>query len=149
MVPNNDEVLLELLRRGLEILDPVPPEVVAAAKAAFTWRTVDAELAEIVFDSHADALVGMRSGGHPRQVTFRAPGIEIEVMVSDEGRKDVVGQLVPPQEATVELLADGEVRTERTDRLGRFAFIGVLGGSVRLAVVTSDDARIVTDWVVI
>lgn len=140
-----DGELLALLARALEVTDPVPPEVIAAAKAAYGWRTIDVELAEIIFDSRADALVGMRSGEASRHVTFRSPGIEIEVMVTGEGRVDVVGQLVPPQEATVELVVDGDVRTEATDRLGRFSFSGTPRGQVRIAVVTADGARIVTD----
>lgn len=140
-----DDELLALLARGLELTDPVPPEVIAAARAAYAWRTIDVELAEIVFDTRADTLVGMRSGEASRHVTFRSPGIEIEVMVTGEDRVDVVGQLVPPQEATVELVADGDVRTEATDRLGRFSFSGTPRGSVRIAVVTADGARIVTD----
>jgi len=39
------------LRSVIERADPVPPPVVAAAKASFTWRTIDSELAELVADS--------------------------------------------------------------------------------------------------
>ena len=34
----------------------------AAARAAFTWRTVDAELAELLHDSALDAGAAVRSG---------------------------------------------------------------------------------------
>ena len=56
------------------VSEPVPADVVAAAKATFTWRTIDAELAALTFDSvaDADALAGVRGGG-------RAPGAHVRV----------------------------------------------------------------------
>ena len=76
----DDDRLLDLLTRALSQADPVPEHVVEAARASFTWRTIDAELAELVYDSAGEELVGVRSAEATRQVTFRAPGIEIEVM---------------------------------------------------------------------
>ena len=49
-----DDDLLRELGRVVTAADPVPPEVIAAAKASFTWRTIDAELAELAFDSLLD-----------------------------------------------------------------------------------------------
>ena len=55
---------MEALARAVQAIEPVPADVVAAAKASFTWRTIDAELAELTFDSVADtdALVGRARG---------------------------------------------------------------------------------------
>ena len=39
------------LRSVIDRADPVPQAVVAAARAAYTWRTIDAELAELTADS--------------------------------------------------------------------------------------------------
>ena len=64
------------LRAIFSHVDPVPPLLDDAARAAFTWRTVDAELAELMRDSadaseEAGALV--RGGGGPRQLSFESP----------------------------------------------------------------------------
>jgi hypothetical protein len=90
--------LLGRLGEALLAADPVPERVLAGARAAFTWRTIDAELAELVFDS-ATEPTGVRGGVEDtaRQVTFQAPGVEIEVMVIDDGSRRIVGQLVPPE----------------------------------------------------
>ena len=140
----SDDELLALVGRALQTADPVPDHVIAGARAAWTWRTIDQELAELVFDSAAE-LTGVRSEDTARQLTFRAPGMEIEVMVTDEVSRRVVGQLVPPGSFTVQLLTnDDVVREETADRLGRFAFDTVAPGPVRLSVIDPDGVTVVT-----
>jgi hypothetical protein len=143
----SDDDLLELVGRALRAADPVPDRVMEGARAAWTWRTIDQELAELVFDSAAE-LTGVRSEDTARQLTFRAPGMEIEVMVVDEASRRIVGQLVPPGAHIVQLLSsDDVVREETTDRLGRFSFDAVAPGPVRLAVIDPDGTHIVTtEW---
>jgi hypothetical protein len=143
----SDDDLLELVGRALRAADPVPDRVIEGARAAWTWRTIDEELAELVFDSAAE-LTGVRSEDTARQLTFRAPGMEIEVMIVDEVSRRIVGQLIPPGTFTVHLLtSDDVVRDESTDRLGRFAFDAVAPGPVRLAVVDPDGTHIATtEW---
>jgi len=43
--------------------------VIEGARAAWTWRTIDQELAELVFDS-AGELTGVRSEDTARQLTY-------------------------------------------------------------------------------
>ena len=144
----SDDELLELVGRALRAADPVPDRVIDGARAAWTWRTIDQELAELVFDSAAE-LTGVRSEDTARQLTFRAPGMEIEVMVVDEASRRIVGQLVPP--GVVHRAAADQrrprARARPTDRLGRFAFDAVAPGPVRLAVIDPDGTHIVTtEW---
>jgi hypothetical protein len=143
----SDDDLLELVGRALRAADPVPDRVLEGARAAWTWRTIDQELAELIFDSAAE-LTGVRSEDTARQLTFRAPGMEIEVMIVDEASRRIVGQLVPPGTFNVQLLSsDDVVREETTDRLGRFAFDAVAPGPVRLAVIDPDGTAVVTtEW---
>ncbi|HEX7100011.1 MAG TPA: hypothetical protein VF377_12300 [Acidimicrobiia bacterium] len=145
----DDDRLLELLSSALSQADPVPEYVTEAARQSFTWRTIDAELAELVYDSAGQEMVGVRGAEATRQVTFRAPGIEIEVMVMSDGVRRLVGQLVPPQQATVELRCGGSVRDSATDRLGRFTFTDVGTGPAQITVETADGAKVVTDWVLV
>ena len=69
--PGSDHLdywFLQALRRIAGQIDPEPATVTAGAMAAFSWRTIDAELATLTHDSllDDDALAGVRSGG-PRQ----------------------------------------------------------------------------------
>jgi hypothetical protein len=146
-MPVSDDDLLELVGRALRAADPVPDRVLDGARAAWTWRTIDEELAELVFDSAAE-LTGVRSEDTARQLTFRAPGMEIEVMVTDEATRRIVGQLIPPGAFTITLVSGDAALTATTDRLGRFAFDAVAPGPVRLVVTDPDGTAVVTtEWV--
>ena len=70
-----DDRLLAELAAALDAADPVPARVLDAAKESFTWRTIDAELAELVFDSAEQQLAGVRGIDGTRQVTFQTPAI--------------------------------------------------------------------------
>jgi hypothetical protein len=140
--PGTDEAdaTLSLLARALSAAEPVPERVLEGARAAFTWRTIDTELAELVFDSERDEA-GVRAADVNRQMTFQAPGVEIEIMVIDTGARRLVGQLVPPAEMTVELIAGGDTRTMTCDDLGRFAFDGLAPGPVRVRPMARTTSR--------
>jgi hypothetical protein len=123
------------LRGLLAAADPVPLVVEDYAKAAFGWRNVDAELAELVYDSAADGeLAGaVRSGGSPRALSFEAGAISIEVEVSREGEAlALMGQLVPPQVADLEVRHGGGAAPVEADARGRFAVQGIQPGPVSL-----------------
>jgi hypothetical protein len=141
-----DDALFEELKDALTQADSVPDDVLAAAKESFTWRTIDAELAELVFDSAMEEVAGVRGeGAAERQLTFRAADLEIEIMV--DGRQ-VTGQLVPPQEATVELAAGGSTQASAVDEFGAFSFDDVPAGPVRLTCRVGDTA-VTTEWTVL
>jgi hypothetical protein len=144
----DDDALQDLLGVALREADPVPEHVLAAARGAWTWRTIDQELAALVFDS-ATELTGVRDRDAARQLTFQAPGLEIEVMVADPSTRRLVGQLVPAQPATVVLAGTGASLEQEADRFGRFSFDVVPAGPVRISVTAPDGSTIATDWVVL
>jgi hypothetical protein len=145
----DDSELLALLGEALRARDPLPDRVADGARAAFTWRTIDAELAELVFDS-AEGLVGVRSETGDRQITFRAPGVEIEVMLVDAEHRRLVGQLIPPGEADIELVSGDSVRPLRSDAIGRFSVEEIEPGPVRIVVLGADGRRTVqTEWMLL
>lgn len=122
---NDDDVLLDELATLLGPQLEPPPEVLHAARGAFTWRTVDAEIAALTYDSLLDDdPATVRATAPPRILTFEiaALTIEVEVDASRAGRR-LLGQLVPAQEAGLELLdVDGQVlSTGDADAMGRFS----------------------------
>ena len=147
------------LRALLSRVDPVPPRLDDAARGAFTWRTVDAELAELMRDSadaassseeEAGALL-VRGGSGPRQLSFESPrlGIELEVVATGPRSRRLDGQLLPPGSATVTLERPGEDGLSvQADELGRFSLDGLRAGVMRLHVALRG-AQIAIPWTTI
>lgn len=143
---------LEVRLRSLgNRIDPVPAAVAAAASDAFSWRTIDSELAELTYDSLMDdrALAGVRGGGGPRQLTFEAPGLTVEVELGDGAAPHLVGQLVPPRFGTVEVRHEGGSVTLAVDDLGRFAAHHLPTGPLSLRCTADAAPPVETEWVAV
>lgn len=147
--PITDDSLLELLGQALRASDPVPDHVLAAARGAVAWRTIDQDLADLVFDSALEST-GVRDPDASRQLTFRSSDVEIEVMLVDTATRRIVGQIVPAAVTTVRLDSTGDTVEQESDKYGRFTFEQVAGGPVRIGVSGLDGARdVLTDWVLL
>jgi hypothetical protein len=146
-----DEALIGQLRDGFRA-DVVPSRVTEAAKAALTWRRVDAELAELLSDSALDAEPALARGGAPlvRSVSFSAGSVIIDLEIQHDGeRRVLLGQLSPAAQRTIEVQrADGAGSTSsRSDELGRFRLGLDGGGPVRLRIADDSGTAIETAWI--
>ena len=150
--PHDEERMLDELRQAAARIDPVPEAVLAAARDAFTWRTIDAELAQLTYDSLLDErpLAGVRGWG-PRTLSFSGGGITVEVEVAEHGRQRAIeAQLVPSRSAEVTVDHAGGRSVVRADELGRFAVDDVEAGRVRLRIRFDDRSRVPalhTEWI--
>jgi hypothetical protein len=150
----SEERLFEELTAVVRRADGTPAEVLAAARGSYTWRTIDAELAELTYDSllDDDALAGVRSGAQPRQVTFETGEltIELEIGFATGGRR-IVGQLIPTQIAEIEIRHPAGEQSVEADELGRFAAEILTVGPVSFAcrLRTNGEKTITTDWIII
>lgn len=149
-----DVRLLAALRQVAGTADPVPVAVVRAARESLTWRSIDAELAELAYDSLLDdaLLVGTRSDATPRSLTFEAADLVVEVEVVDAGaQRRLLGQVVPPGPADIQVRHSGGMIRVPADEVGRFSAAGVAAGpvSLRCLVVGHEDAAVETPWVVV
>jgi hypothetical protein len=150
-----DEALMSELRALFAEVDPVPPLVTEAAKAALGWRSLDADLAELLRDSALDeeSLALVRGAGAAiRSVTFSAPELTIDVEIhADDGTRTLLGQLSPPRAATIEIeTVDEPVVSVTTDHLGRFRASLPAGRPVRMRVVDPDRpaaGAVQTSWI--
>jgi hypothetical protein len=147
----NDDALLAELAMAIRPLTDPPPAVVEAGKQLFTWRTIDAELAELAYDSVLDdSLVGVRSAGTPRIISFEAGSLTIEVEIdATPGARRLIGQLIPASAAELELSsADADPVVGQADELGRFAL--PLSRQVRrasLRCVLPDGRTVQSAWI--
>jgi hypothetical protein len=130
-----EDMLLASLRTAALVREPVPAGVLAAAHAAFSWRLIDAELAELVEDSALGfALAGTRGGRDSRLVTFEVPGgtaLELEATRVGAAIR-LVGQVVPGRPGTAVVQHPGGNVVVEVDEIGRFAAHGIVPGAMRV-----------------
>jgi hypothetical protein len=141
-----DDDLMGLLAEVIAAADPMPPHLVDAGMAAFTWRRVDEELAELLFDS-ADAATpaGMRTGRPPsRQLSYASADLQIECELSPSG---LVGQLIPAGSGALEVVTpDGNPLPITVDEHGRFHTAPLPSGPIRLRCRRPSRVEVVTPW---
>lgn len=143
---DGDEELLGDLRRALR--SSAPDWVHGAGRAAYSWHTVDAELADLSYDSAADPAGALaRARADPaalRALTFVASGVTIEVEVTAAG---VQGHVVPAAPGEVELhLPDGSRYATALDDVGWFLFARRPDGRFRLQLRLAGGGTALTPW---
>jgi len=145
----SDDDLLALLGRAVAEDAAVPERRRAAARAAFGWRSVDAELAALLHDSALEEGAAVRSSGAgPRTLSFEDDGTTLELEHDGAGAGgELLGEVVGVPGAVVRLeRADAEPVAVRADASGFFRVEGVGTGPVRV-VVELDGRALTTPWV--
>jgi hypothetical protein len=135
------------LRQVVDAVDPVPAAAVHAAIGSFAWRTIDAELAELAYDSLTarESATLVRGAGDPRLLTFGVGEFTVELEVSAGAQ--VYGQVVPAGPVTVQIRHRGGVVELAVDDLGRFGPGQVRPGPVSLRFVGAGGPPVVTEWI--
>ncbi|WP_422774643.1 hypothetical protein ACN28C_13105 [Plantactinospora sp. WMMC1484] len=125
-----------------------PDEFLAAGYAAFSWRTVDTELAiaELTFDSACDPEpAGLtRSAGSARALAFHAGPVVVAIEVTGTG---IIGQLSPARGGRIVARTPrGPYEEVAVDAVGFFSLGPPPPGPVQLQARTADYA-VATSWV--
>lgn len=140
----SDEQLIAELAAAMRAERDVPPRLLDAAKAAFAWHTVDAELAALAFDSAGQPAGTRAETATLRAMTFVASHITIEIEVTADA---LLGQVAPPRSG--ELLvreATGAVHVVQLDALGWFTVRPCPASMFRLELTLPGGPRVVTAW---
>ena len=144
---NDDEQLLAELGAALRARREVPDRLVEIGRAAFAWLSVDAELAELIYDSAASRtpFAGTRAGPADRRaLTFVTTELTIELELAPDA---LSGQLVPPQRGTVDVhTRDGSTSSAEADDVGWFVVRPRPMGLCSLLIRTSDGREVRTGW---
>ena len=100
---DDDDDLVAALQEAFRAEQEVPREFIEVGQAAYTWRSIDAELAALTFDSATElaaAAAPVRSAeASPRFLTFSSAELTIELEIGPDG---IIGQIVPPQPGRAE-----------------------------------------------
>jgi len=143
---DDDEQLLADLRDALREAGPVDAAV-AAGQAAYSWRTIDEELAlaSLVFDSRLDAGLVTRADSAARELVFETGSVGIGVEVVDG---DLLGHVSPAAAGEVHLVdAQGAVvGSAEVDEFGCFSMPLADGGPMRLR-YRAGATDVVTEWI--
>lgn len=145
----DDAALLASLGEAAEEVDPVPESVLAAARAAFALRRLDAELAELVRDSADEraGLIAVRGDGDVRLISFETGPVAVELQVTQRGMmRDLVAQISGADVALAQVETPG-LRQDAALADGVVTADGVPAGLLRLHVRTADGHDLVTSWV--
>lgn len=147
----DDDRLLDELGAAVRAPSEVPERIVMTGRAAFAWRTVEADLARLVHDSSAHPEpAGMRTSGADGPDAVRRLSLANgDLLIELEIHLDAVrGQVVPPGPGTV-LLRDeaGAVRTVTIDEVGWFVARPAPAGPFQLMVRPEGRAAVVTEWI--
>ena len=144
----DDEQLLAALKESLRARQAVPPEFVEAGHSAYAWHNIDAELAQLTYDStrDQDAVPSMRSEtASIRALTFTSAHVTIELEVSGDS---LLGQVIPAQQGTIEIQTRaGAIATTQVDEVGCFAIHPIPASPFRLHCHTVDGTDVLTGWI--
>jgi hypothetical protein len=144
----DDEAVLAALREAVRAREAVPAEFVEAGKNAFVWHNIDAELAQLTYDSTRDpayAPTVRAEDASIRALTFTSAHLTIELEVS---RDSLLGQIIPAQAAMIKIQPrTGSETAIPTDEIGRFSVQPIPSGPFRLHCRTGAGHEALTGWI--
>lgn len=111
-----DVPLLARISEAFDAIEPIPERLTAAARAAYSWRQVDAELAELLFDSATDDLVGIRGTTSDRR-SFRFGHGDAVIRVHLTQATMIV-MVEPPLSVNCRVATEEGAIEQRTDEYG-------------------------------
>ena len=144
----DDEQLWEALQESMRARQAVPSWFIETGKNAFAWHNIDAELAQLTYDSYQDRreAAAMRSEtASIRALTFTSDHLSVELEVTAHS---LLGQIIPPRAGELEIhTRAGEISSVEVDEIGRFAVDPIPESPFRLRCSTADDTDVLTGWI--
>ena len=143
----DDDNLLAALREALSASEAVPAWFVETGKNAYAWHNIDAELAQLTYDSFSDQRMATATRSETasiRALTFTSANLSMELEVSEES---LLGQIIPPRAGMLEIHTKTGVITTSVDEIGCFAVDPKPDTSFRLRCRIADGTDVLTGWI--
>jgi hypothetical protein len=144
----DDEQLLAALSEAMRARRVVSASFVETARSAYTWHDIDAELAQLTYDSsrHPDSCAAVRSeDASIRAMTFTSAHFSVELEVAGSS---LIGQILPPQEGTIDVQTQAATTTvAQIDQIGCFRVEPVPPGPFRLCCRIAEGINVMTGWI--
>ena len=143
----DDQILLGALREALAARDAVPRAFLETARSAYAWHHIDAELAQLTYDSRHDmerAAAVRSESASIRALTFHSARFSVEVEITDDA---LLGQIIPPQRGTAEIQTlAGHTSAVQVDDVGCFAIEPKPDSPFRMRLRTEGQPDVLTGW---
>ena len=143
----DDEELLAALGEAMRAWQAVPEWFVETGKNAYAWHDIDAEMAQLTYDSLVDRerLAVVRSeAASIRALTFTSTRLSIELEVAETS---LLGQIIPPRAGTLEVHTTAGVTSTPVDEIGCFTVEPIPASPFRLRCRIEDGADVLTGWI--
>ena len=142
----DDDQLLAALGGAVRARQAVPDVLVDTGKGAYAWHHIDAELAQLTYDSRTDLTAAMRSEtASIRALILTSAHLSMELEVSEDC---LLGQVIPPRAGTLEAQTGAGASTETTvDEIGCFAVDPTPASPFRLRFRAADGTDVLTGWI--
>ena len=143
----DDDTLMDALREAIRAREAVPTWFVETGKSAYAWHNIDAELAQLTYDSERDQRMVTTTRSETasiRALTFTSARLSIELEVSEDS---LLGQILPPQVGTLEIHTTTGIDNTTVDEIGIFAVEPIPNGSFRLRYRTPNGVDVMTGWI--
>jgi hypothetical protein len=142
----DDDQILAALGDAVRARQAVPDGFVEMGKGAYAWHQIDAELAQLTYDSETDRIAAVRSeAASIRALGFTSAHLSMELEVTEDC---LLGQVIPPRAGTLEAQTRAGVSTETTvDEIGCFAVDPIPASPFRLRFRAPDGTNVLTGWV--
>jgi hypothetical protein len=129
----------------------VPEWFVETGKNVYAWHNIDAELAQLTYDSDSDADRGVAAAVRSeaasiRALTFTSARLSIQLEVASDS---LLGQIIPPRGGTLEIRTTDGVTSSPVDEIGCFAVAPIPASPFRLRCRTEDGADVLTGWIIL
>jgi hypothetical protein len=145
----DDEQLMAALRESMRARRAVPDWFVQSGKSAYAWHNIDAELAQLTYDSESDtdrAAIMRSEAASIRALTFTSAHLSIELEVT---AGSLLGQIIPPRAGTLEVHTTAGVTSSPVDEIGCFVVEPVPSSLFRLRCRTEDGTDVLTGWITV
>jgi hypothetical protein len=145
----DDEQLLAALSEAMKARREVPEWFVETGKNAYAWHNIDAELAQLTYDSSRDTGRGQAAAVRSeaasiRALTFTSARLSIELEVNSDS---LLGQIIPPRAGTFEVHTRAGVTSSPVDEIGCFVVTPIPSSPFRLRCRTDDGTDVLTGWI--
>jgi hypothetical protein len=148
LVSSDDDQLLAALGDAVRTRQAVPDAIVEMGKGAYAWHHIDAELAQLTYDSRTDRIAAVRSEtASVRALSFASAHLSMELEVTEDC---LLGQVIPPRAGTLEAQTGAGASTTTTvDEIGCFAVDPIPASPFRLRFRAADGTDVLTGWVML